>query len=267
MPLHLMMVVLAFLLIGLPTAARTAGPPPATVANQAQVPAAPIPVAKEASTAGLEQLTENLENLVGAQANQINMLTWMVAATGVLITLLGVGLIGRTSKWIKDSVDDRALHVLEQRINIANLRSTKLNSQFYCHLRDVTQDLAYRKRKQILDEIAENNIDLTSSTGVDRLLTGVTDTFLIPMGMFTTLHEILASDRYSSHVGEKVWTLWAEVKADNVSPRHMRPIVIGLIAILEANGSQSPAIRMLRAFRRQLDQAQSGTDLTEPPAF
>ena len=218
----------------------------AAVANATEATSPAPPVTRDVG------LSDGLERVISAQANQINTLTIMIATMGLLFTLGGLGFVSYIIKRVNKAVDDRAIYLIERKVDLANLRSTRLNAAFYSNLLDMTRDVAYARRQNILQDIDAGRLDLANRDNFDDLVSRATDILITPLHIFANIQEIVASTPESSNVREHVWMLYAEVRADNILPKTMRAIVRSMSDILEGAGSRSPALPLLKAFSVKL---------------
>jgi len=233
---------------------------------EAQPSAAELALATRYAS-GMQGVTEALEKVVEAQANQISMISWMVAAFGLGLTLAGFGIYAKLRSAVRDAVDDRVAAVVTSVVDVNNTRSAKLHAAFLETTFSASRDIARSRERDLRARISSGQLDLTTPGGVERLVKLQSEVLLFPLFIVSTIYALAAGDDDVSGPKEKVWVLFGEVAAGHITPRAMLELVTALINILHHRKTRPVVLSYLKAFAKQLREAIDQDILPESPAF
>jgi len=214
----------------------------------------------------LNTLSQHMENIIASQANQINVLSWILAVFAASVALLGLGLVAYAKKKIDETVKTSAFEFMKQDLNTANTYANNRNCILHTTLLNVARDLAYNAKKRLGALVEGGELDLNKRDDVDLFLDSVSNTFLTPLHIFSTISEILASRQHTPNLKEKIYILYAEVSAGNIETSSILPVLVAAREILINNDSRSPAITYLEKFETVVrDTPRSKTVPSTPP--
>ena len=227
-----------------------------------------------------KRLMENLglsANYLGAaaqsQSSAAGLLAGVIAFIAVLVTSLSIGayffIRKEVTRAISQGVKEQVEHKLNEAVDLHNLASTRLNARLLGSLHRMARDMCGSVNDTVKSDVARAGYNLTKKADAEAFVERISTILLTPLHVFGIVHEIAASDQNSKHVGQLVQTLFSEVKAGTVDPVNMRPVVLSLIGLLEANRSHSPALPKLKIFLSMLNDVIDDRigDLPAEPGF
>lgn len=212
-------------------------------------------------------LTSLVHNLIQSEHNTddkfANLIQVLMLCAIALTTLTGIGFLGLL--WLlRAYMKHWALRQLKDSFREIQLMTTAANADFVSALE------AYSSQ-QLADKVPKLNEELAASPNlsVAGILQAVIELTFQPLRLRDDILAIAYRDEPVNRQISRVYSLWAEVKADNVSVRVTQKLVRALLPlVMEKSGSSSRVIRALKAFDRQLlDVSEKGTPLPEMPGF
>ena len=227
--------------------------------------------AQPASTADIDAKIANAiqaqQSQIQSQSNGIGLLALLVTIGSGAFAIIALRVDKLIAKRVSDLIDNRLYSLLNKEIDKENLRAARLNSILYAGMSEISKDMTYAAKKKFVAYAQRQKLDLTNPGQVGELIENLSAIFSTPTFIYSTLHQLAATDRTSRHTKEKVYVLYGEVKAGSITLSTMKQVVAALIEILENNQMGSPAIAHLEAFARLLKDARKPADLPDDPGF
>lgn len=235
-----------------PCSAQSVLATPATQVQQPPPPASSEQRLAEAYSRSLEGITNGLEKVIEAQANQINVFSWAVGVLGLLLALAGFSIVKFFRRTVQEAVDERVLALVSSRIDVDTLKSAKLNAVLFQTLAVAARDVALSRKRDFVAKVASGSLGVSGPEDIDKLISLLADAALLPLHVMSNVYSILSADEEPAKVRERIYVLFAEVAADKISPRAMRGMVTALINILHNHPSRTSAFPYLTSFSEQL---------------